>query len=74
VLFRSLPTFKADEAVLARLSHGQPLTAAQVPETAIQGSDRTDGPLKVVDGQGRLRAVLERAPGGETYNYCCVFS
>lgn len=69
-----LPTFQADDAVLARVAHGQPLTAAQLPEAAIQGGANDHGPLKVVDAQGRLRAVVERAPGGQVYNYCCVFS
>jgi tRNA pseudouridine55 synthase len=69
-----LPTFQADESVLDRVSHGQALTLIQVPEAAIQGGPHVEGPLKVVDAQGRLRAVLERAPGGGTYNYCCVFS
>lgn len=69
-----LPTFQADESVLERVAHGQALTSIQVPEAAIQGGPHVEGPLKVVDAQGRLRAVLERAPGGGTYNYCCVFS
>lgn len=73
-VLRHLPTFQADETVLARVAHGQPLTALQVPEASILGSVQPDGALKVVDAQGRLRAVLERAPDGGIYNYCCVFS
>jgi len=73
-VLQHLPTFQADETVLERVAHGQALTLIQVPEAAIQGGPHLDGPLKVVDAQGRLRAVLERAPGGGTYNYCCVFS
>jgi tRNA pseudouridine55 synthase len=69
-----LPTFQADEQVLFRVAHGQALTPAQLPEASIQGGARPDGPFKVVDANGRLRAVVERAPDGGTYNYCCVFS
>ncbi len=73
-VLRHLPTFQADDAVLARVAQGQPLTPVQLPEAAIHGDATGHGPLKVVDAQGRLRAVVERAPGGQAYNYCCVFS
>ncbi|MBI5896044.1 MAG: hypothetical protein HZB24_08590 [Desulfobacterales bacterium] len=72
-VLRHLPTFQADETVLSRVAHGQLLTPLQVPAASIQGGAQADGPLKVVDAQGRLRAVVERAPDGGTYNYCCVF-
>lgn len=75
-ILRHLPTLRADDAVLERVVHGKTLTPDQVPEGLIENA-QSGSPgdyLKVVDAQGRLRAVLQRSPDGGPYNYCCVFN
>lgn len=71
----AMPTLRADDALLQRVAHGQRLTRAEVPAAAIEkgGSGRLQDYLKVLDGQDHLKAVLELAPDGGGYNYCCVF-
>ncbi len=70
---RNMPTFQADEAVLQDVAHGRPLTLDQVPACDLQPAG-THGPLKVVDENGALQAVIQWQPGADVYNYCCVFT
>ncbi|MDA8140163.1 MAG: tRNA pseudouridine(55) synthase TruB [Desulfobacteraceae bacterium] len=73
---RGMPIFEADERILQRLAHGQRLDVGMVPEQDLTagGPGQHEGFIKVVDGQNRLRAVLQRSPDGVNYNYCCVFN
>ena len=53
-VLRHLPTFQADETVLARVAHGQPLTALQVPEASIQGRGAVRRPAQAGGCPGTL--------------------
>jgi tRNA pseudouridine55 synthase len=72
---RKMPAFKADADILYRVSQGQKLTQEQVPLSAIKasGKDAETEFVKVVDDDNNLKAVLQMAPDGIDYNYCCVF-
>ncbi len=66
---------EANPDLLQRIAHGQPLTAAHVPQEPM--GDRTSPDLssyvKVVGVDKELRAVIEYVPDKMAYDYCCVF-
>lgn len=70
-----VPLFRASAELVQWLSHGKPLTADMLPYEEVEGVEAVgpDDLVKVVDGADELRAVLQMAPGGTHYNYCCVF-
>jgi tRNA pseudouridine55 synthase len=72
---REMPVFSADQGLAERIAQGQPLTKVDIPISSIQGASVNVplGPIRVLDPQQRLRAVVEAKPDGG-YNYCCVFN
>jgi tRNA pseudouridine55 synthase len=62
---RQLPAVAAEAELMEKIRHGRKIAADDLPET-----DRGPGPLKVLDGTGRLLAVIERRRPGGGYNYC----
>jgi tRNA pseudouridine55 synthase len=72
---RKMAVLKADAEILQRVSQGQKITQEQVPLSAIIASGKDAGTefVKVVDDGNNLKAVLQMAPNGIDYNYCCVF-
>lgn len=64
---RHLPAHRADDALAAAIAHGRPIGPA-----ALAGV--TEGTVKVVDGQGRLLAVLDREAGRPYFEYRGVFA
>ncbi|RJQ75565.1 MAG: tRNA pseudouridine(55) synthase TruB [Desulfobacteraceae bacterium] len=74
---KEMPVIRADGDLLKHLCHGKTLTADRIADHAIERTAPAQHPvdyLKVVDEEGRLRAVLQAADGGLKYNYCCVFN
>lgn len=73
---KGMPQVRAGNGLLQHLIHGKPVTDERIADHAIEKSASAgyaDDYLKVVDEDGRLRAVLQAADGGVRYNYCCVF-
>lgn len=72
---RGMPVFSAEPGLLQRVAFGQTLTQAHVPATKIEKPADAAYPhhVKIVDGAGNLKAVLQKTPDGTGYNYCCVF-
>jgi tRNA pseudouridine55 synthase len=70
-----MASFTAGPDLSRRIDQGQPLTTDDIPPSALVGisPDSQAGPIKVIDRQHRLKAVIEAQPGGG-YNYCCVFN
>jgi tRNA pseudouridine55 synthase len=62
---RGMPTFCTDAKLALRIRHGQDISARDLPGA------RT-GPVKMVDGAGRLLAVLNLTADGRV-GYQCVF-
>ena len=71
---RGMPALCADEVALEQVRHGRKLEIDRIgpPPVPLQ-AQKTEGYVKVVDAENRLRAVLHAAPDDKTYNYCCVF-
>jgi tRNA pseudouridine55 synthase len=73
---KQIPTIRADGELLQHLLHGKMLPAeflaghSGLTVATLQTADY----LKVVDEDGRLRAVLQADDEGAKYNYCCVFN
>lgn len=69
-------TLVADDASVARVRHGQPLTMDDFD--AGDGSGAQGDPastyFKVIDPGGALIGVLQRHPGDGRLDYCCVFN
>ncbi|MCP4748434.1 MAG: tRNA pseudouridine(55) synthase TruB [Desulfobacteraceae bacterium] len=72
---KKMPAFIATGKVLECILQGKQISSELVPSSIIKLPENVEFEdyLKVVDGKNRLRAVLERAPSGARYNYCCVF-
>lgn len=68
----SWPRAIADERLLARVSHGQPLTLGDVEPVAPMPSG-TDDPILVMSTDDRLMAVLGFQPNTDKLCYHCVF-
>jgi len=69
-----MPLIRADGAMVQHLMHGKPLPAEWIQRDIDANEPVGGGYFKVVDEQGRLRAVLQAADEGAKYNYCCVFN
>lgn len=69
---REMPVFEAGADMMAAIVRGIPLN---LPRQRIKRSDalQSTDKIKVVDATGELKAVMQPAPDGNQYNYCCVF-
>jgi hypothetical protein len=66
---------EANPDLLRHIAHGRPLTAAHIPQEAMNKSTAPAccGYVKVVDAGKELKAVIEYIPDKTAYDYCCVF-
>jgi tRNA pseudouridine55 synthase len=70
---RALPAateITAGPALLEKVWHGRALSLADV---GLEGAPDDGRLLKLIDSRGELLALLQRAPGAGTIEYCCVF-
>lgn len=71
-----MPAAIADTGTAEKIRHGKVLTFADVPVDAAPSALESDGgfpPVKLVDENNRLLAVVRRDGSRDRYNYCCVF-
>lgn len=68
-----LPRIQADEALVQKIGHGGRLSDQDIRSCQAQPLP-AGTPVRVLDSQGRLIAVIEADPTGSGYNYCCVFN
>lgn len=73
---RGMSVFEAEAGLLEQIAQGRTLSPLEMPPAAIRGGngEPVTDPIKVVDGTGVLKAVVQRAAIGDSYNYCCVFN
>jgi tRNA pseudouridine55 synthase len=64
----------ADTGLAEKIKHGKPLSAIDMPTEATL-STRNGGfsPIKIIDQDNQLLAVVRRDENNDRYNYCCVF-
>lgn len=64
-------SFQADNALTDKIKYGMIITKADVPppENLPDG-----GPVKIVDGNGRLLSLLSYDPALGRFSYCCSFT
>jgi tRNA pseudouridine55 synthase len=67
---RNMPTLVADTALIAKIRHGKPLTAADM---AAGQKDFSAGFIKVIDPDNRLLAMVSLNEKDRTVKYNCVF-
>lgn len=73
---QDIALFRANAELLQRVSNGQPVTSAHLPDAELekQADATLNAYVRVVDAQLNLKAVLKRTPDGTAYDYCCVFN
>lgn len=71
-----MPSFIADDRMIEHIYHGRQLNRTMVPvDTMGLEADEisSDNYIVVVNTHQQLKAVIQPAPDGLAYNYCCVF-
>jgi len=69
-----MPMATADTGMVEKIKHGKPLSAIDMPaEATLPTRDGGFPPIKIVDRDNRLLAVVRRDENQDRYNYCCVF-
>lgn len=69
-----IPVFEADDPLVRALTHGRPMTSAEVPLDFVASIHTAwANHVQVVDKKGRLIAILEYRKERARYDYCCVF-
>lgn len=70
-----MPSFTADDQVIEHIHHGRRLNRTMVPidSSELVRETSTDNYILVVNAHRQLKAVIQPAPDGLAYNYCCVF-
>ena len=73
-----IPMVIADSELVGKIKHGKPLSAIDIPADAPTEITESTGdggfpPVKIVDQDNQLLAVVRRDENKDRYNYCCVF-
>ena len=69
-----MPMAMADTGMLEKIKHGKPLSAIDMPtEATLSTRDSGFPPIKIVDQDNQILAVVRRDENKDRYNYCCVF-
>ncbi|MFZ2630578.1 MAG: tRNA pseudouridine(55) synthase TruB [Desulfosalsimonadaceae bacterium] len=73
-----MPMAIADTGLAEKIKHGKLLSAIDIPADASMEATPSTGnggfpPVKIVDRDNRLLAVVRRDENQDRYNYCCVF-
>lgn len=68
-----LPRIQADDSLAEKISYGGKLSDQDIRACQTQPVT-APSPVRVMDSQNRLIAVIEADPNGTAYNYCCVFN
>ena len=69
-----MPEVTANDQMVEHIQFGRQLSKEMMPLIMKQvHPTQYDGFIKVVDYQRQLKAVIQQAPDGIMYNYCCVF-
>jgi tRNA pseudouridine55 synthase len=73
---KEMPVLRVEGELLQHLLHGKPLPAELFADQIGQNvaTPQTSDYLKVLDEDGRLRAVLQADDSNAQYKYCCVFN
>lgn len=72
---RQMPSFTADDQLIEHIYHGRRLNRTMVPmdTLGLKTETSTHNFIRVVNAHRQLKAVIQPAPDGLAYNYCCVF-
>lgn len=70
-----MPSFTADDQIIEHIYHGRRLNRTMVPmdSLGLKMETTSDNYIRVVNAHRQLKAVIQPAPDGLAYNYCCVF-
>ncbi|MDO9264070.1 MAG: tRNA pseudouridine(55) synthase TruB [Desulfosalsimonadaceae bacterium] len=73
-----MPAAMADTGLVEKIRHGKVLSAIDIPADAQTEATPSTGdegfpPVKIIDQDHRLLAVVRRDENKDRYNYCCVF-
>jgi tRNA pseudouridine55 synthase len=70
-----IPACRADSHLVAKIRHGQTITARELIGTGELDTGRPEGSkIKIVDQTGKLVAILNYQEHDQQMNYCCVFA
>lgn len=69
-----IPQVQADAALEKKIRYGQKLFAPEIPLPETDPAQAALTPVRIIDTNGRLIAVIEADKTGIAYNYCCVFT
>ncbi|HCY83683.1 MAG TPA: tRNA pseudouridine(55) synthase TruB [Desulfobacteraceae bacterium] len=68
-----LPAVVVDEKIKNRIRHGQRLPINEAGQVTADAQVKGQAPVRILDQEGGLLALVEPDKQGRTYNYCCVF-
>ena len=70
----SMPAYRADQHLMKKIRHGQPIHKADIHSNPLADNDTTqDSYIKIVDADNNLLAVVSYKKSQDKWVYACVF-